>query len=548
MAERKIFNFESHIDSKLTLEKFGYSPEDLGKSSSKFVVARCRYCGDFMDIRKGFFNKSGSACHKNCRLKEMSESGSPFLSDEVREKARQTNFDKWGNEIPQKSEAVKEKIRLAKKEPLFQENFKNTMIERHGVDNPCKLEDHMEKVRKTSLEKYGVAHFNLDPSVQEKRKLTSIKKYGTENPAQSLSVSSKIKETWRNIVQEECGKYSMHNFVRNSTDLWRMIEHGKSLGEIADQFGLDRMALNKALLSPDVREKYKNLYSYPKNQKQKEVFSFINSLGIQEAIMNDKEAIGLELDIYIPSLGIAIEFNGSYWHSEAIIDRKIARNKHYNKSKMCEDKGIRLIHIFEKQWEERRVQIESFLRSACGANTIKIGARECDFDHSDQNDFIEKTHIQGRPIGTDFWVNLVHDGSIVGSMTIGGHHRKSISNEAILSRMVFANNITIAGGASKMLKRAMEWCKEKGINKITTWSDSMISMGNSYEKMGFLLEKTYRPDYFYWDVKNDCYRSKQSQKKKSTKCPEGMTEREWCWDRGLYRIWDCGKKKWSVHF
>lgn len=101
-------------------------------------------------------------------------------------------------------------------------------------------------------------------------------------------------------------------------------------------------------------------------------------------------------------------------------------------------------------------------------------------------------------------------------------------------------------GHLRCLEKAMEWCKKQGINKIITWSDSMISMGNSYEKIGFRLEKIYRPDYFYWDVKNDCYRSKQSQKKKSTKCPEGMTEREWCWDRGLYRIWDCGKKKWSI--
>jgi len=156
-------------------------------------------------------------------------------------------------------------------------------------------------------------------------------------------------------------------------------------------------------------------------------------------------------------------------------------------------------------------------------------------------------HIQGKSIGTDFWINLMHNGSIVGSMTIGGHHRKSDDNEAILSRMVFANNTTVSGGASRMLSKAIEWCRRNKFSKITTWSDSAISTGWAYEKMGFNLEKTYRPDYFYWDLRNDCYKSKQSQKKKSTKCPEGMTEREWCLERGLYRIWDCGKKKWSIN-
>ena len=95
MKQRKIFNFESKILDEETLNLFGYYPSELGKSSAKFIVATCRFCGTNINIRKGFFNKSGSACHKECKYKEMSISGSPFSNIETRKKAKETNLKKW---------------------------------------------------------------------------------------------------------------------------------------------------------------------------------------------------------------------------------------------------------------------------------------------------------------------------------------------------------------------------------------------------------------------------------------------------------------------
>jgi len=420
-------------------------------------------------------------------------------------------------------------------------------MEKYGVDNICKIENHMEKVKETSLKKYGVAHFNMSEEVQNKRKETNILKYGVENPAQNDLVKDKIKSSWRNIVKSNPEKYPVISMVNNSNRLWEMIEQGFSLSCIAKELDVNRLSLNKALLSSDVRDKYRQLYSYPKTQKQREIYDYIKSMGFDDVVFSDNSIIGLELDIYVPSVKIAIEFNGSYWHSEAIVPKESARNKHFNKMKICERNGIRLIQIFEKQWEDKQRQILSFMRSACGKNINRIGARECSISHDPQHAFVDEFHIQGKPIGVEFWVNLLHNGIIVGSMSISSHHRKgSNSDEAVLSRMVFRDNFTIAGGASRMLGLAVDWCRQNGYKKLVTWSDSLITNGKSYEKMGFSIDKVYGSDYFYWDVKNNCYRSKQSQKKSATKCPKEITERDWCWDRGLYRIWDCGKKRWAI--
>lgn len=92
--ERKIHNFPSQILIDETIKHYGYHPDKYGPSSLKFVLASCRYCGQIAPIRKAFFNRSGSACHKECRLKEQSECGSPFKDQKVRDKAKSTLKEK----------------------------------------------------------------------------------------------------------------------------------------------------------------------------------------------------------------------------------------------------------------------------------------------------------------------------------------------------------------------------------------------------------------------------------------------------------------------
>ena len=62
----------------------------------------------------------------------------------------------------------------------------------------------------------------------------------------------------------------------------------------------------------------------------------------------------LELDIYLPELKIAIEYNGTYWHSSK-------NNKdisyHLNKSLLSRQLGIRLIHIYEFEPYQTQIQL-----------------------------------------------------------------------------------------------------------------------------------------------------------------------------------------------
>ncbi len=61
-----------------------------------------------------------------------------------------------------------------------------------------------------------------------------------------------------------------------------------------------------------------------------------------ETVKNtDKKAIGMELDIFIPEINVAIEYDGEAWHRGNKIEKDIKKNQ------LCKEKNIRLIRIRE---------------------------------------------------------------------------------------------------------------------------------------------------------------------------------------------------------
>ena len=101
-------------------------------------------------------------------------------------------------------------------------------------------------------------------------------------------------------------------------------------------------------------------YSMPKGQTfskgEKEVLEFVKSIYNGTIIENDRTQMepnsenkwieNHELDIWLPDIKVAIEFNGTYWHS---LPNIVESDKF--KRLQCESKGIKLISISEEEWE-----------------------------------------------------------------------------------------------------------------------------------------------------------------------------------------------------
>ena len=152
--QRKIFNFESKVLVKETIEKFGYDPSILTAGSAKWIIAMCRVCGKEHIIRNSFFNHSGSACHKACKIEEMKQQKSPFGDPKIRQKIKEKMIEKYGTEYASQNKEIAQKISLTKNSEESKEKTKNTNLERYGVENPFQSEEIKKKIKNTLMEKY----------------------------------------------------------------------------------------------------------------------------------------------------------------------------------------------------------------------------------------------------------------------------------------------------------------------------------------------------------------------------------------------------------
>jgi hypothetical protein len=87
------------------------------------------------------------------------------------------------------------------------------------------------------------------------------------------------------------------------------------------------------------------------SKTEKEISKYVKSFNI-DVIENDRTQIInpltnclLELDIFIPQLNRAIEFNGRYWHKYDKV-----KNRDEIKKQQCQKKGIDLLIIEEDNW------------------------------------------------------------------------------------------------------------------------------------------------------------------------------------------------------
>lgn len=90
------------------------------------------------------------------------------------------------------------------------------------------------------------------------------------------------------------------------------------------------------------------------SKQEREIQEFIPLIYNEKIINNDRNTIlnpltgyYLELDVYLPDINKAIEFNGTYWHSEAKLNT-VKRDK--IKKEQCDKLGIDLLIIEEQMW------------------------------------------------------------------------------------------------------------------------------------------------------------------------------------------------------
>lgn len=279
-----------------------------------------------------------------------------------------------------------------------------------------------------------------------------------------------------------------------------------------------------------------------------EISDFIKSLGFSVHEKDRSVLDGDEIDILIPEKGIGIEYDGLYWHS----DEYKSPEYHLGKTVRCLEKGIRLIHVFEDEWNCKKDIVKSMLKSVLGVTDRKIYARKCEIrpiDSKEKSLFLNENHIQGN-VSSKINLGLFYDGELVAAMCFGEKRvnlgaRNKTDGEYELLRFCNRLDTTVVGGASRLLNH---FINEFQPSRIISYCDRRWSSGNMYEKLGFVKSHESRPNYFYIQGNN---RKNRFKYRKSELVKEGFdrnkSESEIMKERGIHRIYDCGTMVYAKH-
>ena len=241
---------------------------------------------------------------------------------------------------------------------------------------------------------------------------------------------------------------------------------------------------------------------------EKEVKLFIKSLLDNVSVLYNNRSLlkKYELDVYIPDRQIAIEYDGLYWHS----DRNTPNDYHLRKTELCEEKNVRLIHIFEDEWKYKKEIAKSYIKKALQIYDKSINANECNIKAisvKQCNDFLETNHIIGK-CSSNVRFGLYYANELVKVMCFKDNQ---------LVRDCDKLNMDIIDGEEKIL----EYFKENyDYGNIIVKVDRRWNDGSQYEKIGF--QKIGFENCKYTYVIHDKRKSKNE-------------------NDNLYKIYDCGK-------
>lgn len=255
-----------------------------------------------------------------------------------------------------------------------------------------------------------------------------------------------------------------------------------------------------------------------------------------------------EIDIYFEKEKVAIEYCGLYWHSIRLESEKhirIVPSFHYSKMKECNEKGVRLITIFEDEWRDKKQLCISRINAALNIDQTRIAARKCickEITQEVARDFLEANHLQGSS-GREIAYGLFFEDKLVSVMTLGKPSRAHISKDKrVLELKRFASlpNTIIVGGASKLFKRAIEYARLNNYEEIRSYCDMRWGTGGVYKQLGMTLlgETKYTPHY------TDYHSRWRNQSFASNKL---LTEKERVSIKKVYQIYDCGHQTWCLN-
>lgn len=496
--------------------------KNLSEGSHFKVKCKCDICGNIKEIAyqkyiKNINNGGYYACSSKCAIG----------------KVKQTSLKKFGEEFYMKTKE-------------YAESAKKTNNDRYDSDYFLTSDIAKEKIKETNLIKYGVENPFANKTIIKKIKETNLIKYGVENPSKSDVIKNKIsvksKETWDLKYKNLYKKHNLNviNYINGNYEIICQKGH---------VYNISKFLLANRIIAKTVTCLICNPIKNGRSGYEIQLCEYIKSIYNGDIIYNDRNIIfPLEIDIYLPDLKIAFEFNGLYYHS----DLYKKNDYHYNKHKKCKEIGVELIQVWEDNWLYKNEIIKSIIQNKLNIKSSVIYARKCDVifvDNQSANNFLEKNHLKGK-CNSKYNIALIYENQIISMMTFGSLRvslGNKIKNNNIFELHRYCNllNTNIIGGASKMFSFFKKNIK---YSEIISYYDKSLGFSNFYEKIGlyFIGETPIDYSYIVDGIRQHRYKFRKQNLIKMGYDPN-KTENEITKEMGILKIYGAGNYKYSTN-
>lgn len=267
---------------------------------------------------------------------------------ELIKRRRETTIERYGNlSVFQRRGPRTEYEKASQREKAIETNQRL-----RGVDWHTQTDEYIEKRDATNLERYGTKNtFDLmDPEdrfyyFRTEEGLAHLK--SENNPGSIASKKRRYERLTEEISKEFAEIVDKLDIEGFKSFIYSITDDTDTRDTIADKLGITVPRVNGFLRMFGMQDEFlKETFT---SAGENEVLEYIKSLGF-DCIQSDRKLIHpKELDIYVPSANIAIEYNGIYWHSEGFGRDELY---HLDKTISCELNGVQLYHILENEWND----------------------------------------------------------------------------------------------------------------------------------------------------------------------------------------------------
>jgi len=402
---------------------------------------------------------------------------------------------------PERTKKIKsEASRKMNADPTHKEKI------REGIDNYDKVAA-LEK-RKTSMKaKYGSEYALQNDSLRIKAQQTMLDRYGQTSYAKTSEFKQAIKsfDMSRSI-----------DGLKRAASKRRHVFSGTTMGEAAKQLGKAYTTFQSQV------KKYGFEVALTITRKQTAIETMISSMLNELGLPHKKhERLGKYIaDILLDDYNIAIEADGLFWHSDRILENK---KYHLEKRKEYEKQGFRLLCFRSNEIIEKTPIVQSIIMNAVGKSE-RIYARKLRIDkvpRAEADAFMTNNHLMGPCSGVSYGL---YDGlTLVACMTV-----KMRSGSLHIER--FCNKITcsVIGGWGRLFSMVL---KDKQPKTVVNFVDLRYGTGRFLSSMGFSIASEHIG--FMWTNGNDVFHRMKFPNRSG-------------YDVDLYKIWDCGQRKWIM--